>query len=99
MVFLRSLLLPAPLVKEVNRRVEASVVEYLAPLVAKLPYLDLSGIFDMPGVDTVIDILSIISYFFPWQSVLGIVSILVSLQTIRLVVAFLKALWGILPIA
>lgn len=79
--------------------IENMVVRYVAPMIGKLPYLDLSGIFDQPGVQTVIDILSVISYFFPWTSVLAIVGIMCSLQTIRLIVAFLKALWGILPVA
>ena len=79
--------------------IENMVVGYVAPIVSKLPYLDLSGIFDQPGVQTVIDILSVISYFFPWTTVLAIVGIMCSLQTIRVVVAFLKALWGIIPVA
>lgn len=79
--------------------IENTLVQFVAPVVSKLPYLDLSGIFDQPGVQTVIDILSAVSYFFPWGSVLGIVGIICSLQTVRVVVAFLKALWGILPVA
>ena len=79
--------------------IENMVVSYVAPVVGKLPYLDLSGIFDQPGVQTVIDILSVISYFFPWDTVLAIVGIMIGLHSIRVVVAFLKALWDILPVA
>lgn len=79
--------------------IENVVVSYVGPMVNKLPYLDLSGIFSQPGVQTVIDIFSSISYLFPWKSVLAIVGIMVGTYTIRIIVAFLKALWGILPIA
>ena len=79
--------------------VENVVVGYVAPIIGKLPYLDLSGIFAQPGVQTVIDIMSAISYLFPWKTVLGIVGIIVGTYTIRIIVAFLKALWGILPVA
>ena len=77
--------------------IESQVVEYVAPLVDKLPYLDLSGIFEMPGVQYVIDSLSVISYFFPWESVLGIVGIMIGVNTVRLIIAFLKAIWEVLP--
>lgn len=87
------------LINEVMTMFENTIVNYVAPMVSKLPYLDLSSIFYQPGVDTVIDLLSVVSYFFPWKSVLAIVGIMCSLQTIRLIVAFLKALWGILPVA
>lgn len=77
---------------------ENTIVRYVGPMVDKLPSLDLGGIFSKPGVQSVIDILSVISYFFPWDTVLAIVAIICAFQTIRIIVAFLKALWGILPI-
>lgn len=78
---------------------ENLIVNSVAPLIQKIPYVDLSGVFDIPGVQTFIDILSVISYFFPWGTVLSIVGIIIGFQTLRLIVAFLKTLWGVLPIA
>ena len=77
---------------------ESVAVSTVAPLVSKLPYLDLSGIFEQPGVAEFIDFLSSVSYFFPWGTVLSIVGIMISVNTIRLIMAFLKALWAILPL-
>ena len=64
-----------------------------------LPDIDLSGVFSHPGVETFIDILCAVSYFFPWNTVLIIVGIIAGFQTLRLIIAFLKALWDILPVA
>lgn len=78
---------------------ENLVVNSVAPVIEKMPYIDLSGVFAIPGVQTFVDILSVISYFFPWDTVLAIVGIIIGFQTLRLIIAFFKSLWGVLPIA
>lgn len=78
---------------------ENLVVGSVAPVIQKMPYIDFSNVFSHPGVGHFIDILSAVSYFFPWDTVLAIVGIIIGFQTLRLIVAFMKALWGILPVA
>lgn len=78
---------------------ENYVVSTFGPAINSLPYLDLSGIFNEPGVSTFIDILNVAMYLFPFNTVFNIMGIIIGLHSLRVIVAFLKALWGILPVA
>lgn len=78
---------------------ENLIIDSISPVITLMPDIDFSGIFSHPGVETFIDILCAVSYFFPWNTVLTIVGIIAGFQTLRLIIAFLKALWGILPVA
>lgn len=76
---------------------ENLVIKTLAPVVNKIPSVDLSNILNQPGVSTFIDYLDAVTYFLPWSTVAHVVSIIISLYAIRVFVAFFKMLWGILP--
>ena len=78
---------------------ENLIVGSIAPIINQMPYINFSRIFLHPGVQGFIDILSAVSYFFPWDTVISIVGIIAAFQTLRLIIAFLKSLWGVLPIA
>ena len=78
---------------------ESTIIEFVTPVIQKLPDMDLSGIFEQEGVQTFIDAIEMVCYMLPWNAVTGIVSFIISFYTIRIIIAFLKALWGILPIA
>ena len=77
---------------------ENTVVNFVAPALNKIPYLDLSYIFQAEGVDTFIEWMNVAMYLFPFDAVFQIMGIIISLHTFRVVVAFFKALWGIIPI-
>ena len=77
---------------------ENFIVGFIAPYIAKIPDLDLSNVFSQPGVSTFIDFLDAASYFFPWNTVCNVVSLIIAIYTIRIIVAFFKMLWGVLPV-
>lgn len=77
---------------------ENLIVSSVAPVIDKIPYLDFSGVFAHSGVQGFIDILSAVSYFFPWSTVLSIVGIIAGFQALRLIISFFKSLWGLLPV-
>ena len=79
--------------------IESAVVNFVTPGIQKLPFLDLSTIFHQEGVQTFIDWLCVAMYLFPWKTAFAIMGIIIGLHAFRVVVAFFKALWGILPIA
>lgn len=79
--------------------IESMVVNFVTPGIQKLPNLDLSGIFEQDGVQNFIDCLSVASYMLPWDTVTAIVAMIISFYTIRIIIAFFKALWGVLPLA
>lgn len=79
--------------------IESAVVNFVTPGIQKLPFLDLSTIFQQEGVQTFIDWLCVAMYMFPWNTAFSIMGIIIGLHAFRVVVAFFKALWGILPIA
>ena len=78
---------------------ESAVVNFVAPAVQKLPLVDLSGVFQQEGVQTFIDCLCCVMYMLPWGTAFSIMGIIIGLQFFRVVVAFFKSLWGILPVA
>ena len=78
---------------------ENFVVETFTPVIGSLPDLDLSHIFNQPGVNTFIEYLNLVMYLLPFQTVIQIMGCIIGLHTLRVVVAFFKALWGILPVA
>lgn len=45
-----------------------------------------------------IDILRIAGYMFPWSTVVAIVGIIFALSIFRVVVAFIKSIWDLLPL-
>ena len=77
---------------------ENLIVSTVSPVVNLIPEINLTNIFSHPGVQTFIDILCAVSYFFPWDTVITIVTLIAGLQAFRLVVAFFKALWGVIPV-
>ena len=77
---------------------ESAVVKFVTPGINRLPYLDLSHIFQREGVQQFIDWLCVVMYLFPWNTAYQIMGIIIGLHAFRVFVAFFKAIWGILPI-
>lgn len=46
-----------------------------------------------------LSILQIAGYMFPWGTVVAICSLIVGLSIFRVVIAFIKAIWDLLPFA
>lgn len=44
-------------------------------------------------------ILKFAGYIFPWSTVVAIVSIIIGLSIFRIVISFIKTIWGLLPFA
>lgn len=77
---------------------ENLIVGGIAPYINKIPDVDLSNVFNQPGVSTFIDYLEVVSYFLPWQTVCDVVVLIIAIYTIRIIIAFFKMLWGVLPL-
>lgn len=78
---------------------ESFAISFLTPAIQKLPFLDLSTIFQQDGVQTFIDYINVGLYFFPFDTVFSIMGIIIGLHTFRVVIAFFKTVWGVLPVA
>ena len=78
---------------------ESFAIKFITPAIQKLPFLDLSMIFEQEGVQTFINLINVGMYLFPFNTVFAIMGIIIGLHTFRVVVAFFKAIWGVLPIA
>ena len=60
-----------------------------------IPLMEISE--SMTVLNAFLDIVGAALYFFPWQKVVPIVGIIVMLQTWRIAVSIIKAIWAILP--
>lgn len=78
---------------------ENAVVNFVTPGIQSLPFLDLSTIFQQEGVQNFIDWLCLVMYMLPWNTAFSIMGIIIGLHAFRVLVAFFKAIWGVLPIA
>lgn len=68
-----------------------------SPVIKMLPDLSFSAALNAKGVNVFMDWVSLAGYMFPFETVLRIFGIIVALQIFRIVVAFFKSLWGVLP--
>lgn len=55
--------------------------------------------FDSASLATFFDIIASINYLFPLATVVKILGIVIALQVFRVIVAFVKFLWDIIPFA
>lgn len=78
---------------------ENTIVNFVTPGIQSLPFLDLSTIFQQEGVQNFIDWLCLVMYLLPWDTAFSIMGIIIGLHAFRVLVAFFKAIWGVLPIA
>ena len=78
---------------------ENTIVNFVTPGIQRLPFLDLSTIFQQEGVQNFIDWLCLVMYMLPWNTAISIMGIIIGLHAFRVLVAFFKAIWGVLPIA
>lgn len=53
--------------------------------------------FDLTALSTFFDIIASINYLFPLSAVVWILGIVIALQVFRIIVAFVKFLWDIIP--
>lgn len=72
------------------------VFNFVSGLFELLPFMDIS--VDLSVSNTFLDIIGGVLYFFPWQKVLPILSIIIMLQVWRIMMSIIKALWSVIPI-
>lgn len=75
------------------------ILFFFEPILEVLPTIDLSGIMSSTGVSTFLDWISLAGYMLPFDTFFAIGGIIFSLQIFRIVIAFFKSLWGVLPVA
>ena len=60
---------------------------------------DVTWSVDSSAFNYFMSILQVAGYCFPWGTVVAIVSLIISLSIFRVVIAFIKGIWDILPFA
>ena len=70
------------------------ILFFVTPIVEKLPIVS----FSMDGLSVVLSWVNGVLYFLPMETVNLILGLFFATMIIRLVVSFLKTLWGILPL-
>lgn len=74
----------------------ALVLKFVSPLLMLIKPVNI--VVNSVYVDYVFDVVAGIMYFLPVNTINSIIGITLSIWIIRVVVSFLRALWGILPI-
>lgn len=69
------------------------------PAVEQLPNVNLGGFLNSSGAQTFLDWISVAGYMLPFDTLFTVAGIIIGLQIFRIVIAFFKSLWGVLPIA
>ena len=64
---------------------------------AMLP--DFSWSVDTSSFQYFLTILQVAGYVFPWATVVAIASLIIGLSIFRVVIAFIKSIWDLLPFA
>lgn len=62
-----------------------------------LPQINIA--FDAASLVTFFDVIASINYLFPLSTVVKILSIVIVMQVFRIVVAFIKFVWDLIPFA
>lgn len=68
----------------------------VSPVIAKIPSVNIN--YDGVVTSSVYQYIRAALYFFPMQTVVNILSIVLALWVLRVVIAFLHSLWASLPI-
>lgn len=63
-----------------------------------LPSFGFSDILKSDALETMLEIISSVCYFFPMQALWNVFSVIVGLMFLRAAISFLRTLWGILPV-
>ena len=58
---------------------------------------DISWSVDTPFFDCLISFIRMVGYLLPWETVTAICGLIVALTLFRIVVAFIKTIWDLLP--
>lgn len=74
----------------------ALVLKIVSPLLGLLKPINI--VVNSVYIDYVFDVVSSIMFFLPVDTINTILGIMISLWIFRVVIAFLRALWSILPI-
>lgn len=76
-----------------------TIVVLIVPfLLSLIPTVDISISF-LTGIKFVSDIFAIIAYVLPWQAILPLILINISIFIFRAIIALIKTIWELLPIA
>lgn len=75
----------------------ALLMSVFTPLVNQLPDLSADWVSSV-GADTFLEWVSLAGYMLPFDTFFSIFGVIFALQVFRIVVSFLKNLWGVLPI-
>lgn len=82
----------------VTQTILSLILKLFTPIVELLPDINIGAALASRGANTFLDWISVAGYMLPFDTFLTIASIIVALQIFRIVVAFFKSLWGVLPL-
>jgi hypothetical protein len=74
------------------------ILNLFSPIVNKLPEIDVASTLSSDGANTFLDWVGLAGYMLPFETFFVIFGIIVALQVFRIVIAFFKSLWGVLPV-
>lgn len=82
----------------ITEKVLEFVLSLFRPVVEQLPTIDVSGALNSAGADTFLEWIGLAGYMLPFETFFIIFGIIIGLQVFRIVIAFFKSLWGVLPL-
>lgn len=74
------------------------VLSIFAPIVDMLPDINMAATLSSDGANTFLEWVGLAGYMLPFETFFVIFGIIIGLQVFRIVIAFFKSLWGVLPL-
>ena len=67
-------------------------------LLAPITVIDI-GVNWLLGIEWVVDIINITAYVLPWSNILPLIFLVIAVFMFRIVIALIKTIWDLLPLA
>ena len=72
------------------------IFSVLSGMLAMLP--DITWSPDSNWVEVVLSVMKVVGYLVPWDTVVAIISIVISFTIFRIVISIIKTIWDLLPV-
>lgn len=67
-------------------------------LLAPITVIDI-GVNWLLGIEWVVDVINITAYVLPWSNILPLIFLVIAVFMFRIVIALIKTIWDLLPLA
>lgn len=72
------------------------IFQFVSGILEPLP--DMSWSVDTSGWEIFFDVVEVVAYMLPWDTVAAIVSLIITITIFRIIVSIIKTIWDILPL-